>query len=518
MTTLRYLLLGGLLSACASPAAVVRNDSPSPEPTPEATQGQDSGAQWTLRKGEAPIVLLDKLNRRIRIVALTSKEHPTGAHLVQTLGFNDDIDGLVFFATKVGYPYTGSNDGFAYRISLRGAPKKILVQTTRSGWELWDDIPLKVSLEEFTEADAEAMLTLHREQLASGTLEAVSPSTRKGRIAAAEERMAEDAETVARECGLSLAVDWSTVKDEWFDLFNVAHACSSRLPALAEFCQDHPHRRPDIERLGKVECQFQGQPEEVEGSLSIAKTRMLMVPGTTRINTLEAEVRFELQALFGEDDQLLRRGERYLLVRKQDDRSRLFSGSKDKLDAQILLGTDWDYHRNEMDPWAAGVNARLKRKAGKWQLSCNDRKMPFETISGSEREQIIKSATLVEEPIWKREPFYLGRDSRGTYYYVDKVREEFGGAQHRVFVGRRGQAKLSTLVGLVEDSQGMLFSTKKGNLRLIIGKNATEEGATWIRGSKSQPLTSVPIRYNLELIYQSLGAYFGERFGDVCEE
>jgi hypothetical protein len=276
-----------------------------------------------------------------------------------------------------------------------------------------------------------------------------------------------------------------------------------------------------MEGLGTLQCHFAGLPYDTIGSVSKGKNGLVLVPGLRARNDSTREsalVRLELQTLFGEDVEVLRHDEQYIVLRKLGDRTGVYSGSNKELYPQYVLGSAWDYYRNDLSLWSAGTYTKLRRLEGKWGLACDEKLTPFETLIGKEREDFLARAKLMDEPIWKREPYYLGRDSNGVYYYIDKLRKEFGGKHHRVFMGRRGQAKLTKLVGLVEDSQGMLFSTRKGDLRLIVGRTGRGKDATWIRGKKAAPLTTVPLDRNEKLIYQSLGAYFGEPFGDVCVE
>lgn len=128
---------------------------------------------------------------------------------------------------------------------------------------------------------------------------------------------------------------------------------------------------------------------------------------------------------------------------------------------------------------------------------------------------VLAKATYEKQPKWNRDPYFLARDSHGTYYYVDRYRQEFGGRHFRVFVGTRGMLKLSKLQGLVEDSEGTVFSTEKRKLRLIVKPKAS---ATWIRGKKRSELTAVDPQKNRKLIYDELGIYLGENLGHICDE
>jgi len=148
-----------------------------------------------------------------------------------------------------------------------------------------------------------------------------------------------------------------------------------------------------------------------------------------------------------------------------------------------------------------------------WKLHCGFEESPLERIVGPERDRILKNATFEKESKWKREPYILARDTLGIYYYVDRYRREYGGRHYRVFVGRRGALKLSKLKGVVEDSEGTVFSTTKGDLRLVV---SPQTSAIWIRGKKRTELTFVEPARNMILIYDELGVYFGEDLGHIC--
>ena len=109
----------------------------------------------------------------------------------------------------------------------------------------------------------------------------------------------------------------------------------------------------------------------------------------------------------------------------------------------------------------------------------------------------------------------MARDSRGVYYYVDQRIKEAGGEDYRVYVGRKGVAKLSALKDIVNDSEGTIFETEKGDLRLIVSRR---QKASWNQGNSSKKLTLLDPNKNLDLIYNKLGAYDGEPLGSICHE
>ena len=64
------------------------------------------------------------------------------------------------------------------------------------------------------------------------------------------------------------------------------------------------------------------------------------------------------------------------------------------------------------------------------------------------------------------------------------------------------------------DTQGDIFSTKTGELRLV---SSATEGA-WIQGKTRTKLTIVPIEDNHILVYTDLGVYSGEKLGTPCDD
>ena len=107
-----------------------------------------------------------------------------------------------------------------------------------------------------------------------------------------------------------------------------------------------------------------------------------------------------------------------------------------------------------------------------------------------------------------RLPYALARSRRGVYYYVD-IADKKGAKDYRVYIGMRGRMKKQRMVDIVVDSEGAIFSTQNGSLRLVIEKTS----ATWIRRKRAKKRIWVPVSANLPLIYNQLGVYLGKRLG-----
>ena len=164
--------------------------------------------------------------------------------------------------------------------------------------------------------------------------------------------------------------------------------------------------------------------------------------------------------------------------------------------------------------WAPRVNnvADLDIKADKGTMTCGEESWELTQVDPKDAAKVIDKASW-KGVVWKRQGHQLSRDDKGTYYLVDRLRDEYGGKGFRLFAGQKGAMKELGLTNIVSDSVGEIFSSKKGELRYV-----TENGAvSWIKGSKKTSLTNVPIEDNLSMVYGDLGVYEGS-LGTPCDE
>src|SRR5262249_47390981 len=110
-----------------------------------------------------------------------------------------------------------------------------------------------------------------------------------------------------------------------------------------------------------------------------------------------------------------------------------------------------------------------------------------------------------------------------SYYYVDKISESRGGKGFRLFIGPKGAMKEQQMVNIVSDSEGDIFATKSGDLRLLIDQQRSDQGqedarkGNWMQKENKLELKTVPVRRNKTLIYGELGVY-NEKFGTPCDD
>lgn len=150
-----------------------------------------------------------------------------------------------------------------------------------------------------------------------------------------------------------------------------------------------------------------------------------------------------------------------------------------------------------------------RRKDGTYFRACgHDLFAELTVVTGDRAKAILDKWKFLTSTMIRR-PYLLARDDRGVYYYVDVLRDLYGGNGHRVFVGKKGALKQKALTDVTTDSAGDVFSTKSGDLRLVrtFGEQQEKPTAQWIRGEKKQELIYLDTYMNQPLIYRELGLY-----------
>lgn len=160
-------------------------------------------------------------------------------------------------------------------------------------------------------------------------------------------------------------------------------------------------------------------------------------------------------------------------------------------------------------------HVELDAKQKTCSLQCGEREVSLTVLEGSKASELLRKATYAPNP-QQYVPYALLRDSRGTYYYVDRGFQPSEAKSFRVFIGPRGGLKPQKMTNVVSDSEGEIFSTKKGDLRLVLDRQLSP---MWIdNAKKSIELRGVPVAENLPLIYNELGVYTGARLGTPCDD
>lgn len=195
--------------------------------------------------------------------------------------------------------------------------------------------------------------------------------------------------------------------------------------------------------------------------------------------------------------------------------SHLYYGDGKTFYAQRVFGGSADTARGRFSNsyWAPRAHrGEIELKDKVWRITCDKRDTVMNKLPPKDAARILDSAKFYR-PLWRHQAYALARDRKGNYYYVDRLQDDYGGRGFRLYVGQRGAMKEMKMLNIVSDSEGDIFATKKGDLRLILDK----QDATWVKGKSKSKLTYVPPARNAYMIYAELGVYTG-RLGTPCDD
>ena len=146
-------------------------------------------------------------------------------------------------------------------------------------------------------------------------------------------------------------------------------------------------------------------------------------------------------------------------------------------------------------------------------VRCVETTTQLSVVPADKAKAMVHAAKFGPSP-QKHLPYALARDDRGTYYYVDHGATQQTERSFRLFRGPSGNMQLQKMTNVVSDSEGDVFSTSTGSLRLILGRNES----SWVETEKPRKLVLVPWEKNLRVIYTELGVYTGQRLGTPCDD
>jgi hypothetical protein len=155
----------------------------------------------------------------------------------------------------------------------------------------------------------------------------------------------------------------------------------------------------------------------------------------------------------------------------------------------------------------------------KYTLYCGKKDLLLTRLPDEELAKVLASAKLFTGR-WTRLPEKLIRDDEGHYFFIDRLRTEDATDRRdfRVFMGSRGKMKQLPLKDIVDDSEGTIFATRDGVLRLITtDRRSRQQTFKWVVGKKETALTEVPIEDNVKMVYVDLGPYSGLPLGTPCD-
>ncbi len=160
----------------------------------------------------------------------------------------------------------------------------------------------------------------------------------------------------------------------------------------------------------------------------------------------------------------------------------------------------------------------VRKDDGTFQKWCgNEHESPLTAVTADKAKLVLDKMAFVSTAMTRR-PHLLARDDSGVYYYVDMIREQYGGSGYRVFVGKKGAMKQLPLSDVASDTAGEVFATKTGDLRFVHTNEGSSvpSSAQWARGEKKTSLVVLDVEMNSFVIFKDLGIY--PFIGTICDD
>lgn len=396
------------------------------------------------------------------------------------------------------------------------------------------------------------VLALHESQRKDGSLQRFAAFDRAAEQAELEKELRATVAAAAKACGVAISfrVVWSTIDDETLKKYSINSYCSTPLDALAAMCKASKVASGLLtERVKEVSCGFAATTTlaVTGGVLEWKVDPEAISPEAFATKQLEAvELRAPAAPKAGEqppwgDAHTL--GQAVLLAHtgvctdgknhyvvttpRAPGGGSLYYGDGKQLTRVELaknLGSGDFFEPRYENPTAPksfrGYDMRLissvefdeeKQTCG---IRCGSRRTELKLLPAAAAAKLLTAASYLP-PHNQYLPHALTRDDRGNYYYVDKGSTPETAKRFRLFVGPKGRLTLQRMINVVSDSQGEIFSTKSGDLRFIVGPQG--RSSAWVKGTQRTELLALEIEDNMNLIWNELGVYAGEKRGTPCD-
>jgi hypothetical protein len=457
--------------------------------------------------------------------------------LVQVLGVESELTGKV-----LAYQRGLNGERVEYRTKLHGGDWYTLTKERDGHWHTYvpgsrDGYALVYAEDKSPQVDATALQRTHQAQSKSGELDALQRFDRAAEQKHNEESLAEASASTAQHCGkaVPVVVVWPSVSDADLLEKSVSGYCGSALSALDHLCEDDAGKRFVHDQVASIECSLNGSNTlqrsgqklswainfEITNADQRAYAALLELKPEGASQTLGAQ-KHDAQTfvcadaaqkhvvLIGPDDaphhgMAYGDGKQFALVRRYP-----------------MLGDGWffdprqrnDKHNDDF----RGLDLRLfsyvepNAEKGTCKVECGTRDSELKLLTGPAKDAVLAGASYVRSP-HEREAYALARDKAGTYYFVDRGNTPETERDFRLYRGLRGKLKPLAMKDVVSDSEGEIFASTSGKLRLVVGK----QSAQWIAGGTSN-LLLLPLNENYGLIYNELGVYLKEKLGVPCDD
>lgn len=454
--------------------------------------------------------------------------------LIETRRIRPELDGIPLLATL-----GGTTTERTYLVQLNGQKKRLLGRKNRT-WTLFLGGPLELDVDETASIDLnpDTLMRRHLTYRAEGKLEALSTFDRQAAESEALTLLQESMSALESPCGFvpEVSIQFDTFADEaLMPPARLRNYCNSVRNALRSAC-DVPELKDYIsQNANKYVCKA-GFPLDLRiesGVISLnldleASNREKELKEKLDAHVFDGQRTFK-QSRLQHNTTVCKSPKSSLVVMvgptEGDSGKQMAYGPPEKmvpLPKYPFLGEGWFFEPRFPNPGHnpnfRGYNLRffsfLNLDGDKaCQLRCGPRLIPLDIVTGAEKQTLLASVQKTPMPD-RRQPYALARDKQGVYYYVDQGAYPDTARDFRLYIGRQGQLRRQKMKDIVSDSEGEIFSSARGRLKLYLGKNNAE----WQRGKQIRPLTRVEVNDNIDLIFNRLGVYLGQPLYTPCDD
>lgn len=468
---------------------------------------------------------------RVRVVQTEN------AALVGLERVRPDLEGVVLL-TELG----GSTADRTYLTQLNGRTARILGRRDRD-WRLYLMGPIQLEVDETASAalEAEDLIDRHVHQRAKGRLAGLARFDRSGAETRAREKLEEAMGRMKEACGFSpeTSVDLGKLSDEELMRYSISGYCDAPRGALERACKVPELKSFVAEQARRVHCTFGESLGLDTGDGTLTFTVHFGTSNQDQwvreaFDKLEVDTgRTVYRARLQEDTTVCSSedGKHAVVVGPYADEANggLAYGTPDKLFRQPrrkMLSENWFFEPRYPNPQHnsnfRGYDLRFfsyvsTDEKDRCQLKCGRRAVQLKPVTGADKRAFLDGATWAAIPN-PREPYALARDKTGRYYYVDRGATRDTAKDYRLYIGRQGGLRLQKMRDIVSDSEGEIFASVQGRLKLFLGKEEAEWQSGRGRRVRTKKLVRVTTKDNLELIYNRLGVYLGQPLHTPCDD
>lgn len=454
--------------------------------------------------------------------------------LIELTRVREDVDGAVLLS-ELG----GSTADRFYLTEIDGRSARLVGRKNRD-WQLYLGGPIRLEVDEAASAALEPreLIDLHVRQRSRGRLAALARFDRDGAKTRAEGQLAETMARVEKACGFvpDTSIDWGPLQDAELMRYSVAGYCDAPRGALERACR-YPELRAFLNQaVSRYVCRFGAAP-----SLELAGGSLVFTVHFDTPNQ-DAWAREALDRVAVDGGRTIRRvrieTETTVCAEPEGEGRVVVGPAEDEATAGIAYGREGVLYRQPARPFLPegwffeprypnpthnpsfrGYDLRLysfievDRDEKVCLLRCGPREIPLKELVGAEKRALLETARWENIPN-PREPYALARDKRGTYYFVDRGATPETARDFRLFIGLQGRLQLQKMRDIVSDSEGEIFASTNGRLKLYLGR----EDAEWLSRGRVRKLVRVKVEENLALIYNRLGVYLGTPLYTPCDD